>query len=576
MEIIILSIILAVAILFGLYIFQKNRKLAEQLNFYRLVHESSKPTFFEYDIESKRVISSQALVELFGGGGGAKYGLVIEDFPDSAVRDGRIYEYDVTHFLRFYDDIRSGRKTQGNLELRIRDDSTGKYVWASAFVATMPFKSGVPKKAIGFMRDLNLTHKLTGIDNKDKFIYDATKILRQKSYTYAFVLIDLKDFALFNEVNGFDEGDNLLCHIADVIRLRTDVGELCAHSYSDRFYLLLRFSDKDTFKERVAEIIGDIKGYPIASGLHHTIEPYAGIYVVGNDNSFTIENIIDSAGIAQEHIRQHAKHEVSYFEAGQHGGLFRQKDMLAHMETDLLEDRFRLYVQPVFSLSKNKIVSGEVVVRWNSTLGVLEYSEYEKLFEKNKFIIKHDMHMFNNVCKLLKTWTDEGLSPVPLAVNFSRLHLFNPSFSRNLDEIVKKIGIPNSLIVIGLSEDVVFDHQKLVKRTVDELTKYGFPITLDGFGSKYSSLMLLKNIHFDNIKLDPMLFRQEDNSETTTAVVSGLLSLTDMLGKNTVAENVKSEEELRMLKELGCKNMQGFRYSEPVAPEEFAGMLFKD
>ncbi len=552
-------------------------KMKEKAEFYALVSEQTPPTYFEYDIKHGRMHSSLALADLYGAFSNNYKYMVMENFPECAVTSGNVHPDDCERYMAFYDAIKTGKIEKGGIELRILNDYYGKYIWSYVFVKTLKRWRGKPQKALGIILDLNYTDKLTGIDNKYKFASDATRLLAARDgYNaqgqFAIVLVDLYNFKLFNEINGYDYGDMLLKHMAEVICSSTVEGELCAHFFSDHFILMLRYDGREELTARLEKILSDISRLDFLSDKSYTITPYAGVYVP-DDRSISIDTAIDRARLAQVGIKGRGESNVAFFEETIKNTLVRRQEIENSMEASLQNKHFVIYIQPKYRLEDEQIYGGEALVRWKNADTLISPDEFIPLFEQNGFITKLDMYVFESVCKMQRAWINSGYTVVPISVNFSRLHIFNPQFARTLADIANAHGVPHHLLEIEITETIAFKNEQVIAKVIGELASFGFTLSIDDFGSGYSSLGMLKNLPFNAIKMDRSFFGEYTDINRAKAVIGNVITLSKQLGIVTVAEGVETKEHITFLRELQCDIVQGYYYAKPLPETEFTERL---
>ncbi|MEG2924544.1 MAG: EAL domain-containing protein, partial [Oscillospiraceae bacterium] len=191
-------------------------------------------------------------------------------------------------------------------------------------------------------------------------------------------------------------------------------------------------------------------------------------------------------------------------------------------------------------------------------------------------VIKLDFYMLEAACRCIRNWIDTGLSPIPISVNFSRLHLQDEHFVEKLSEIVNKYAISPSLIEVELTESTVLNNEGVLIDVISQLHSYGFSLSIDDFGSGYSSLGLLKNLAVDIIKLDRTFFAQYSDLRRAKIVIHSMISMAKQLGIYTVAEGVETKENIALLDELGCDIVQGYYYARPMPSDKLQPFLSKD
>ena len=227
------------------------------------------------------------------------------------------------------------------------------------------------------------------------------------------------------------------------------------------------------------------------------------------------------------------------------------------MQQALENGEFIVYLQPKINLEKIEIVGAEALVRWNSQDGLISPGEFIPFFEKNGFIVKLDLYVFDCVCRLLQDWENRGIAPIPISVNLSRNHLLDPQFLKKYEAIQKTYGIASHLLEFELTETVVFENLELLKNVIAQIHAAGFQCSMDDFGSGYSSLNVLKEIPVDILKLDGAFFDKEGDPRGND-VVETAIELARKLGMKTVAEGVETFTQVEFLRNADCDMVQGY------------------
>ena len=191
------------------------------------------------------------------------------------------------------------------------------------------------------------------------------------------------------------------------------------------------------------------------------------------------------------------------------------------------------------------------------------------LFEKNGFVLKLDMYVFEETCKVLANQIACGISPVPISTNFSRIHMYNRNFAKNLAEIAGKYNIPPHLLEIEITENAFTSNPIYLISLIESLHGYGFLVSVDDFGSGYSSLNVLAQIPADVIKLDKKFFDFDTGKARQKQFIKYLIRMMKHMGVMTVMEGVETEEQVSFMKKCGCDVVQGYYYAKPMPLSEF-------
>lgn len=419
--------------------------------------------------------------------------------------------------------------------------------------------------------------ELLGMPNFNAFKENAQKILdHNPKKQFSFVKLDVDNFKMINDRFGFDEGNPVLRNIAKALsEVVTDEGELFSRVAVDEFILMLNENSKEEIDVLRQKFIN--KFYEQEnSGIKHYIKFPAGYYRT-NLGEKSIEKIFEKVNYAHRMAKAiPEKNGVTefYYDDFQKNKALREKELEDKMTEALKNKDFKVYLQAKYELKNETMVGAEALVRWAEDGGeLISPILFIPLFERNGFVIKLDMYMFEEVCCLIRSWIDEGKEVVTVSVNFSRHHLLDDEFINKLEEIAKRYDVPRHYIEIELTETAVFENIELLENVLVNIHKAGFTMSMDDFGTGYSSLGLLKTLSVDAIKMDRSFFDSDNNKKRTKAVVECIISMAQKLDIHTVAEGVEDLEHIELLREVGCEVVQGYYYAKPMPAEDFAKKL---
>ncbi|MEG2679862.1 MAG: EAL domain-containing protein, partial [Oscillospiraceae bacterium] len=248
------------------------------------------------------------------------------------------------------------------------------------------------------------------------------------------------------------------------------------------------------------------------------------------------------------------------------------------MEQALEKGEFEMYLQPKYELEHNTIGGAEALVRWISPIkGIIYPNDFIPLFERNGFVVRLDLYMFEQACQLLQYWKDSGITPVPISVNMSRVHLNDPDFLDRYKDIFSHYDFPAKLLEIELTESMVFDDVARLSEVIGKVKEIGFTCSLDDFGSGYSSLNLLKDIPVDVLKLDRSFFYSTNEDETQSRhVVGNIVDLAKKLHMQTVSEGIETLEWVDYLRSVKCDMVQGYVFAKPMPVAQFEKLMQKE
>jgi EAL domain-containing protein (putative c-di-GMP-specific phosphodiesterase class I) len=277
----------------------------------------------------------------------------------------------------------------------------------------------------------------------------------------------------------------------------------------------------------------------------------------------------DEAGLAREYVKNSISKKVAFFEETLMEKVVKSGAVEEAEDEALKNDEFKVYLQPKYQYdgSESRIVGAEALVRWIGADGRIKPpDEFIPVFEENGFILELDQFMWEEVCRLLRRWMDEGFTPIPISVNVSRTYLKKFDAVGYIKELVDKYQIPIELLQLEITETTESDE------TISYVNRFkaeGFTLLMDDFGSGYSSLSMLKDTPFDVLKMDRFFLDDCMENECGKKIVSHVISMSNDLGLDIVAEGVETKEMADFLHAQGCEVSQGYYFSRPISVEEF-------
>ena len=242
-----------------------------------------------------------------------------------------------------------------------------------------------------------------------------------------------------------------------------------------------------------------------------------------------------------------------------------------YLHSALRNNEFDIYIQPKYSLKSESIVGAECLVRVNSkNKRVINTERFIYILEKDKSIIELDLYILEEACKIINRWSDNKFKLVPISVNVSRVTLIeDDTFITKLNDIINNYNIDTRLLEIEVTERVMLKDTNKIISVIKEIKDLGIKVSLDDFGSGYSSLTILKNLPIDTIKLDKLFLDKKDISEKGKIVIESIINMANRLGLEVVAEGVEHFEQAQVLKSLGCEIVQGYLYGRPTNISDF-------
>ena len=421
---------------------------------------------------------------------------------------------------------------------------------------------------------------LLGINNYIKFNKDLSETLAKEGFRkIAFWYCDIDNFKLFNESFGYEAGDQLLKSLAQLFDECARKDELFCRETSDHYVGIRYYKEPSELKAWYEELTERLEHYHIFKQQSFRLVLSMGFYCADMpEHLLTVNEMYNRARIAQKTVKEKKNIKYAFYSDSLHSQLLRENEIEANMNQALCEHRFKVYVQPKAALADdNRISGGEALVRWaDPEKGMISPGEFIPLFEKNGFIVPLDRYMMESVCQWLHGYMAAGGRPIRLAVNVSRLGIFQEDFVDYYTNMKNQYQIPDGLLELEFTESLAIEDNSLLRQRIDELTARGFICSLDDFGAGYSSLNTLKDLAIQVLKLDMLFFKRSDNDEKAKIIIANIVRMAKQLHIRVVAEGVEEPEQVEFLKECGCDIIQGYVFERPMPCDEFERLLSKD
>lgn len=431
------------------------------------------------------------------------------------------------------------------------------------------------------MREVFYMDEVTGDHNWLWFLSNAEAELTKRgngNKEYAILDIVFVNYRNFCVCHSVKEGEQMLCKVNKVIKHQLNKNELCVHHSAAHFAAMMMYSDRNNFEERIKKMILELENI----NEDHKFNFWVGVDRIGASTdgsgklsrrrSVDIEKEYNNAGAARATITG-SDSAVAFFDDKMVEEQMWLDWVNENQEKAIENEEFLVYYQPKYDPKSGKMSGAEALIRWNSPVkGMVSPGKFIPIFETNGFITKIDHYMLTHVVRDQRTWLDAGRKCVPVSVNVSRAHFIEEDLAEQIRDIVDEAGTPHDLIEIELTESAFFDDKNALITTIKKLKDYGFAVSMDDFGSGYSSLNSLKEMPLDVLKLDADFFRNDDG-ERGRIVVSEAINLAKKLSMRTVAEGVEEKDQVDFLAEEGCDLIQGFYFAKPMPKEEYEKKL---
>ena len=418
---------------------------------------------------------------------------------------------------------------------------------------------------------------LTNLPNCEK-LREAFLSLPARGAGCVYLALGVDNISDINHIFGVEVGKALVKDLGIILKNFTRDEEMAARLDTGNFALLLRVDDPEEFVERVEALFKEINAIMVEQNgekYNYKADCSGSIYIItGLEKS--LDNIIEMTGIS---LRTQAEQEGStygFFDKALLDRLHAFGRLSKEVEPALKKGGFVAYFQPKYYLDTGRLAGAELLGRWeHPKKGLLLPDDFFPLLELLGRTVDFDLTMLNEACTLIRKWVRAGIMPVPLSINISKQNLYLPSFVDEVVEIVQDFGVPPRLIEFEMEEDELFESDRRLAEAIGRLHRFGFLISLTGFGAKYGSLDLLRDSNIDIVKFDAAFFIKADGYPTQRGriLADNLLRMLDKMDINSIAEKVETPEQEAFLKKIYCETAQGFLFADALTREKFERLV---
>ncbi len=408
---------------------------------------------------------------------------------------------------------------------------------------------------------------LTGVANRHALNEYYNNI--DKELVVHTMFIDIDNFKRVNDVYGHSMGDELLTSISNLIEKCVD--GFVSRIGGDEFVAIIDGNKSEEEIIHIAEeLLEGVEKLDFRKDVLSHISLSVGI-VMNQQVMESLDDVLHKCDTAMYQAKYDGKNRyVLYHEYDE--VVRRNKNIELEMESALEAGQFLVYLQPKINMVTSKLCGAEALSRWlHPEDGIRPPGVYIPLFEKNGFISKLDVNMFEEVCRLKAEWIkrNESYANITVSVNMSRLHLFDSQFPDRLVEIADKYGIAHNELELEITESIFVKDTRELVQSIENIKSKGFQVSIDDFGSGFSALSILKDLKVHTIKIDREFLNDIATTTQGKSIVKSVIAMCLDLKVDVVAEGVETKEQVDFVTRCGCQVAQGYYYSKPLNIEDF-------
>ncbi len=424
---------------------------------------------------------------------------------------------------------------------------------------------------------------LTGLPNRtiylDRLRQLIAKAKRRKDYLFAILFIDLDDFKLVNDSLGHLVGDGLLFKVAQKLKMCVREGDTLARFGGDEFaFIVDDINDIEAVLTVSERILEQLEQPFQLNGKNCFITASIGI-TMNTKEYDEPEDMLRDADIAMYRAKEFGKARYEIYDQEMHIRLMDRLNLQDSLRKAVTQEEFLLHYQPVISLQTDRVVGFEALLRWNSpNEGLIFPKQFFTVSDTTGLLSSIDLWVLRNACehiiKIQKQFPNEP--PLFISINLSGKQIKHPNLVEQVTQVLDETGLDASCLWLEIPEGTSFHNSEA---TLDMLTRFkamGVMLSLDDFGTGFSSLNYLHRFPIDALKIDRSFISRMDGKSQSLDIVQAIVSLANSFGMRSIAEGVETPDQLSLIKSLGCDYVQGYLYSKPLDPEALIEFLLKD
>jgi diguanylate cyclase (GGDEF)-like protein/PAS domain S-box-containing protein len=550
---------------------------------YKLALEGANDAIWEIDLLTKKIFYSDKFSDITGYDISAITNLedlmelVVEEDKKTAIDDFKNHiEGKTLHY-------------QSNIKIAYNG---GGHRWVLIRGKCMRDKTGIATKMSGSVTDVSSQKNseaeinkllyydaLTEIPNRKLFIATLENeiiMARNSGAKHAVLFIDLDNFKEINDTLGHDYGDKLLKAVAITLKESIKEDDFISRVGGDEFFILMRNIKDCTEVTSICEKLLFELNYELdIDGKHVYTSASVGITIFPEDGIET-SSLLINADTAMYSAKYSGKAKYSFFNKSMSDIVIRRAQIEKGLRIALKNNELEIYYQPQIDIINNKVKGFEALLRWNSReLGSLSPVEFIPVAEQCGLIIPIGDWIMKTVYIQNNIWKSKGYEYDTIAINLSAIQLESDKFGDTLKRILAETKTNTKFVELEITESILMKDLGKSIKLLTEIRDLGINIALDDFGTGYSSLSYLKQLPINTLKIDKSFIDNISTNSREKAIVDGIIQLAQKIGLDVIAEGVETKEQIQLLKQMGCNQIQGYYFSKPLPANEIEEKFLK-
>lgn len=558
-------------------------KIRESEERYRTILEEMEEWYFETDLAGNLLFLNDILAKNLGHSREEVTGMNFKVFFQQEDID-TIYNlfhqvYKTGEPVRNfpYEFVRSdGSRLSTESSIFLKRDSKGKAVGFRGVGHDITERKRAEEK----IQYLATHDTLTGLANRTMFtqlLDHAIEAARRHKRQLAVLFFDLDRFKIINDTLGHEAGDKLLQEIAARLRKRLRAVDIIARLGGDEFVILIEEINNIQQIATVARTVLSLVMKPVTIMAQECrVTASIGISIYPKDGEDE-QSLLKNADIAMYFAKEEGKNNYQFYSSTIKHQSIERLQIETNLRHALKHNEFSLHYQAKLNLKSGEITGVEALLRWhNPALGSVSPVQFIPVAEETGLIVPIGRWVLKTACTQNVAWQRQGLSPISMAVNLSLRQLTDEGLFDDITSALKDSGMVPELLELEITESMMMHDPERIGKVLSRIKDLGVRLAVDDFGTGYSSLSQVKNFPVDTLKVDRSFIRNIPENLEDKAITEAIIAMGKTLSLTVVAEGVETKEQMDFLQQHACDEMQGYYFSKPIVPDQFADLLSKD
>ncbi|MGK7895580.1 MAG: EAL domain-containing protein [Xenococcus sp. (in: cyanobacteria)] len=420
---------------------------------------------------------------------------------------------------------------------------------------------------------------LTGLPNRALFKEHLSLALNNAQrghYPMAIFFLDLDRFKAINDIFGHSVGDESLKLFAQRLQTKLRAGDVLSRWGGDEFTLLLpRLNQADEPAKIAQRILQSLTEPFRLSEQEFYLKTSMGIALYPQDGE-TAETLIKNADSALYRSKEQGDNHYQFYRPSMTVETSERFQLETLLYQAIEREELQLYYQPQINIRTGDIQGMEALIRWqHPKLGLISPDKFIPIAEKTGLILTIDEWVLRTACQQNKAWQQAGFSPMKVAVNLSARQFQQPHLPQLVAQLLKETQLDPHFLEIEVTETALVENVELARHNLKQLRQLGTQIAMDDFGTGYSSLSYLKEFPFHTLKIDAEFVKNLRENSQEIGIISVIMMLGEVLNLKVIVEGVETSEQMELLKQLQCEEMQGYLFCRPLNLQQTIQFLAK-